>query len=257
MVFCITNRCTMGCSHCMSDCKKLGEDFDLDNLNEFANFFKVMGFRVLNISGGEPTEHPDLEEIINQLANKCHPTVITLISNGDFLMCKEKTEAVLRLMKSHPNLTIQITSIQKWYRNYDYISKNQDDIEAMLGPGRVFFETEKIRQMRPLGRALSSPEAMDAVAETHQGFTACANAYLMAQQTVKLKNFASNCLHAHKFCTPLVGPDLNVYMSESMLCPSVGNLLEHSPVEIFKRMKAFVPCGKCLQAYNNYWTKNK
>lgn len=107
--------------------------------------------------------------------------------------------------------------------------------------------------MRPLGRALRSPEAMEEVRKTHKGFTSCTNTYLISQQTAKMKDFARNCEKAFRFCMPLVGPNLDVHMSESMLCPSVGNLLEHTPVEIFKRMKAFVPCGKCLNDCDNYF----
>lgn len=57
----------MGCPHCMSACTKQGEDFDKDNIMEFVNFFKVMGFKALTISGGEPTEHPDFLDIVNTL----------------------------------------------------------------------------------------------------------------------------------------------------------------------------------------------
>lgn len=247
----------MGCPHCMSACTKQGEDFDKDNIMEFVNFFKVMGFRVLNISGGEPTEHPEFVEIVESLIEKCQPMMVTIISNGSFVEDEMKTLGLINLVKRHNSIKrkfiIQITSIKGLYKNHEFITSNQKTIEKQFPADSIFFETDEIRQMRPLGRALRNPEAMDAVRKTHKGFTACTNSYLVAQQSPKMKDFAHNCEKAFRFCMPLVGPNLDVHMSESMLCPSVGNLMEHTPVEIFKRMKAFVPCGKCLNDCDNYF----
>lgn len=52
MLFCITNKCSMGCPHCMSDCKPEGELLDKNDLMPFINFFNFMRFRTLLISGG-------------------------------------------------------------------------------------------------------------------------------------------------------------------------------------------------------------
>lgn len=253
----------MGCPHCMSACTKQGEDFDKDNIMEFVNFFKVMGFKALTISGGEPTEHPDFLDIVNTLVWKCVPVATTIVSNGSFLEDERKTNNLIHLIKDvkrtnvnlnlDRKLVVQITSIKGLYKNYDFITSHREAIENMFPANTIFFETDGIRQMRPLGRALRSPKAMEEVRKTHKGFTSCTNTYLISQQTAKMKDFARNCEKAFRFCMPLVGPNLDVHMSESMLCPSVGNLLEHTPVEIFKRMKAFVPCGKCLNDCDNYF----
>ena len=50
---------------------------------------------------------------------------------------------------------------------------------------------------------------------------------------------------ANHFCKPCVDPNGNVHMSESMLCPSVGNVNEHLFSDIYKNMCNFKPCGSC------------
>lgn len=89
----------MGCPHCMSACTKQGEDFDKDNIMEFVNFFKVMGFKALTISGGEPTEHPDFLDIVDTLVWKCVPVATTIVSNGSFLEDERKTNNLIHLIK--------------------------------------------------------------------------------------------------------------------------------------------------------------
>lgn len=70
MLFCITNKCSMGCPHCMSDCKPEGQLLDKNDLMPFINFFNFMRFRTLLISSGEPTEHPDFSYIVETIVEK-------------------------------------------------------------------------------------------------------------------------------------------------------------------------------------------
>lgn len=244
MLFCITNKCSMGCPHCMSDCKPEGQLLDKNNLMPFINFFNFMRFRTLLISGGEPTEHPDFSYIVETLAEKCKPLAMVIISNGSFVEDEKRLSEVVRLMHRFQFMRLQITSIKGLYKNYDSIYKKKEYIRSFF-PGRVIFEMERIMMMRSLGRAATNPEIMEMVEQTNNGYTDCANATLLSMQSPNIKEFALNCESRGKFCMPMVDYKLDVHMSESMLCPSVGNLKNDGFLKIFENMKSFVPCGRC------------
>ena len=244
MLFCITNKCSMGCPHCMSDCKPEGQLLDKKDLVPFINFFNFMKFRSLLISGGEPTEHPDFSYIVETLAEKCKPLAMVIVSNGSFAEDEDRINAVVRLMYKLPFLRLQITSINGLYKNHDYIVSKKKYLRGFF-KDRVSFETDRIVMMRPLGRAATNPDIMKMVEQTNNGYTDCTNTTLISMQTQNIKDFAYNCEMRGKFCMPMVDYKLDVHMSESMLCPSVGNLKEDGFLKIFESMKNFVPCGRC------------
>lgn len=247
MLFCITNKCSMECPHCMSSCTKDGQFFDLKDISYFANFFNYMGFHVLLISGGEPTEHPQWVELICALMQKCNPQMIAIISNGSFTEDPDKLDKMRTLIRKFPDLNIQITSVKGLYKNHNYIVENKEEIFRNLY-GHVFFETDKIGSMKPLGRAAANKEAMAQVMARNVKYTTCTNPALLARQSKDISDYATNCEQNFKFCTPMVDYKLDLHMSESMLCPSVGNLINDAWTDLFKRMKDFVPCGKCMDA---------
>lgn len=157
MLFCITNKCSMECPHCMSDCKPDGQFLEKKDITTFINFFNFMKFRSLLISGGEPTEHPDFSWIVGTLAQKCKPLAMVIVSNGSFIDHKHRFDAVVELMRKYPFLRLQITSIKGLYKNHDSIVRVEDFIRGLFSD-RVSFETERIAMMRPLGRATTNPE---------------------------------------------------------------------------------------------------
>jgi MoaA/NifB/PqqE/SkfB family radical SAM enzyme len=48
-----------------------------------------------------------------------------------------------------------------------------------------------------------------------------------------------------QLCKPSVDADGGVHLSESRLCPSVGNVVTDSFTDIWSRMRRFRPCGQC------------
>ena len=88
----LTYKCSMGCSHCLSDCKPDGESMSINTLNKVMDFIINTGIADLQynnivISGGEMFEHPQIKEMLDiiftRLANK--PCVISLATNGRIL----------------------------------------------------------------------------------------------------------------------------------------------------------------------------
>lgn len=78
----ITNRCNMRCPICFTDASAQAEDIGVDEIKaRLDKMLEVAGPIPLQISGGEPTLHPQLPEIINY-ARHCGFKNIELISNG-------------------------------------------------------------------------------------------------------------------------------------------------------------------------------
>ena len=84
MLICITEKCRMGCSHCMDDARA-----DLDKFMTRETFKKAIEFnsRYDNsflITGGEPTLHKGFKEIVNHcVARKGR---IDIVTNGEFVL---------------------------------------------------------------------------------------------------------------------------------------------------------------------------
>ena len=68
MLIKITDKCSMGCTHCLSDCKPDGKHMSFETFKKVITFhFDRAGNSPILISGGEPTEHPEFEKFIGYL----------------------------------------------------------------------------------------------------------------------------------------------------------------------------------------------
>ena len=78
----ITDRCNMSCPVCFADARRKGTDLTLDEITtRLETLLEVAGPIPLQISGGEPTLHPQLAEIVG-LARSCGFRNIELVTNG-------------------------------------------------------------------------------------------------------------------------------------------------------------------------------
>ena len=126
MVIDLTYKCSMGCSHCMSDCNKNGEEMSLETLNDVCNFIenRVIDNRypmILGISGGEIFEHSQIIEcldiIFERFATKQNIYFI-LSTNGRIL---SETPEYLEHMRELRNqygkrkFFIQVTDDERFY----------------------------------------------------------------------------------------------------------------------------------------------
>jgi len=90
--FLMTNDCTRNCSFCLNDfqlkpksnseVKYLDSNIAKIAINQYAYFFKEKYPLQIYFSGGEPTLHPDLIELMK--VAKSLDCRVTLITNGDF-----------------------------------------------------------------------------------------------------------------------------------------------------------------------------
>ena len=83
MLIDLTYRCSMGCNHCMSDCKPNGADMTPEILKDVLAFCKKNEVPNLIFSGGEMFENPhilELLKIIEKEWDKRFP--LSFITNG-------------------------------------------------------------------------------------------------------------------------------------------------------------------------------
>lgn len=246
MLFQITNTCHEVCPHCM-DCSKPGEPHaSLDLLPYVANFYRFIQAPILVISGGEPTTHPDFVKICEYFAF-AGGIGFTIVSNGTWVFDEGKRkefEHVIRL----PNFVgAQIYTDKRFYRSYEQVKAHKDYFESLKGV--VFEDTNMQMGMMDLGRARDYDVAQQIIDEQNHAMN-CVNSALIARQSKTIEAFRKSLRMAlnRMFCKPLIDVNGNVHMSESWLCPSVGNVKDDYMLTIFKNMQAFKPCMKCRNA---------
>ncbi len=78
----ITNRCNMRCPLCFTDAQPQGSDVEIDDIKQrLEALLEVAGPVPLQISGGEPTLHPQLGEVVDQARRRGFRN-IELVTNG-------------------------------------------------------------------------------------------------------------------------------------------------------------------------------
>ena len=60
----LTYSCSMGCSHCLSDCKPCNDHMSVEVLKDVIYFLNKNNVVFWNFSGGEMYENPNILEIL-------------------------------------------------------------------------------------------------------------------------------------------------------------------------------------------------
>ena len=253
MLLNITNRCKMQCPHCFSNCLPEGTDVSMEILDETISFINnnELRFRVILITGGEPTEHPLLFDILDKLYKTNIPNqygekkVFILATNGMFLnmsTSEDDNKIVMdyadRLL-SYENLRIQITADPRFYktklneRNLKYL------YYANKGRASVFME-KNIGLLANFGRATinqmprmpkrKSPYCFNARSITNSGFS-----------FQKLVEYVET--EMMKFCVISFDMTGNIRISESLVCPTVGTIW--TPLDELSKSIKHMRCRKC------------
>lgn len=240
MLIQITNMCHEGCRHCLQASTPNGEHMTFDTFKNAVKFGAFLKIQTFVISGGEPTEHPQLLEFcqwLDKYLGKTN-TAFTITSNGTWYPDKKDQIAKLASLRHYAGM--QIYTNKQWYKDYDFIMSQRSDFEQM---GKMFFDTEPIF-MQDLGRARSDEEAQKCVSENPY-FMSCLNGHLLARQSPFPKDFGKFAFSSMHSCKPCVDYQGNVHLSESRLCPSFGNVNTDMMLAIFQAMKQSKPCLQC------------
>ena len=243
MLIKITNRCGMGCSHCMEDSTPAGEHMTRETFTaalalterlEGDAWRSGIPKRIL-ISGGEATEHPDVEWFLSTVIDGGYDVI--LITNGMWL-----DDPVLRakiLRPEWPRLMVQVTNDPRFYPKQP-IAVPTDD------PRVVFVPTLSI--LIPLGRmkparAHSGKDGLP-VRKGPTSFNLRSATRATGDVRVALTmQRARAAIGMSGNCSPSISSDGTIVAGETSNCFPIGNV--HSTADQVTRSLVAMQCNKC------------
>lgn len=222
MLINITDKCSMGCSHCSENCTINGEHMTMETFKETLKFVCRLNPTVIVITGGEPTDHPEFISMMNLLKKRVAKERICITSNGLFLENPQYTKDILDL-----GITIQITNDRRYYPKRVPIINN---------PLLVY--EDHIRSIYPLGRAVTN-----GIEKYGTQAPKCFNCRSISKSTNNLIE-AIRILEANgKLCTPSIDIKGNIKAGEFNACNPVGNIND-SQATIFNNIRN-LKCNNC------------
>lgn len=250
MLVMITNKCFEDCPHCMECSNPNGKHMDIKTFRRAIVFANFIGSKVITVSGGEPTTHPDFFKFCKAL-NDEYKMAFSVVSNGTWCLENSwnddipKIERQIRRMCSNFKYFVgmQVYTNKLFYKDYDAI-KSKEQYFKSFGE-KVKFDEEPIRSMQDLGRARTCDVAQKMCDESKYHMS-CLNSTLIAKQITNPKDYGKTIeMQAGQFCHPMVDFNGDVHLSESWLCQSVGNVNTDTFKDIWDNIKAYKPCGGC------------
>lgn len=244
MIINITQHCTLRCPHCMQNAgPERNEMISKDTFIKALQFAKSIGSKVVMISGGEPTSHPDFFYFLEKLVSSDFFSV-SVLSNGTFIRDHAFTEQFAKMTANRRGFFLQITSFKGLYANYDEVHKPNLKALRLFGDKVALCDNPGDIQMKPLGRACSGKCYEEA--KRFNGFPSCANSALILTQfkSVKMLGIGALMEYNQRFCLPIVSWDGSIRLGESEQCKVIANISEPLP-DINQKLIDFRPCGGC------------
>lgn len=240
MMLKITERCTMGCPHCMNNAKPDGKDMTLETLDKSLDFLKANNVgKVLILTGGEPTEHRLFDDMIMHLLSwekrNDYFSVITITTNGENIQKDPITYEDYITMFSLLGVTL-LFQISADVRYYPRRIETHKRIFRQKGFTLV---DDCVEQVYPQGRALDNKLDWKAKASK------CFNVRAISKQipNCRLEDIEVQLAVREKFCTPHIAIDGSIKLGESDLCPSCAHI-DDDPKDIMRKIKEF-KCHQC------------
>lgn len=223
MLIKITDKCSMGCTHCLSDCKPEGKHMTFETFQQAIKFnFDRAGDSPILISGGEPTEHPEIEKFLGYVlmykklqegANLKRFVPITVTTNG--LWLTEHMDFIKSLENDgtfSSDIMFQVVVDDRYYP----VHVN----EEVLSSSKLIVIGHEVPAIYPQGRALQNN------IPTNRKSSNCFNVRAIAKQiecpTLE-KIITMQNLRGH-MCTPHIDIDGNIKLGESRLCPVCSSI---------------------------------
>lgn len=244
MLIMITNRCHMGCPHCMQDAKPKGRLMKEETFTEVLHFCHKAKPLVVSVTGGEPTEHPRWAEMTRELLQVNPVAMVNILTNGAWIEDKEQRLKMAKLIReAKGRVKVQVFSHPKYYQDHEWTVEHEQQFRSI----GCIPDFESPIFMQDLGRARKNCQEET---EKSDHVPSCINSHLIAVQAHSLPHFLSMAAQAAKFCRPLIDPDGGIHMSESCLCPKVAHVSD-GVEEAFRKMRESRPCKGC-RLYKNF-----
>jgi hypothetical protein len=229
MLIRVTNCCTMGCKHCMVDSSGPdGEHMTMETFKAAVDFAQSVAAKVILLTGGEPFEHPKLEEMAGHLRrlDKFHvyhqATLIT--TNGSWIDDPEKVKLAREL-----ELPIQVTNDPRYYPKI----LAREKFRRIPG---VSFESN-LRVIFPCRRTKENRIKPTRISPT------CFNLRSATRSTGGLAGGIRAIEQMGKHCSPAVNVDGTIVTGEADTCHSIGTV--HDDVLTIERNLKTMKCNRC------------
>ncbi|MCP4528773.1 MAG: radical SAM protein [Aestuariibacter sp.] len=233
MIIRITDKCSMGCSHCMIDSLPSSGSMDFGTFMKSVNFAVRNGVRVIIISGGEPTDHQAYNDMMNYLLLNFQGSV-SVCTHGEWV---KDPELVAKYMTPYPKVNFQIVNDPLYYPR----SLDKEGLARTLAthPNAKFFDYISA-PIYPQGRARTRLKVSEKTT-TSKG-TRCFNLRSIANhpQFNTIGAAIRQLESMGKFCQPSVNINGSISMGESNECPT-----EVSVVDTDETIYQSVKCSQC------------
>lgn len=238
MLIKITNRCGMGCSHCLEDSTPAGAHMTEDVFQralQFTQRIEATAWRqgappLVLLSGGECTEHPDIVKFI-ELVERAH-MVPLLITNGMWLADDTLRKAILTPTRK---MMVQVTNDARYYpskppRVQDPRITYVDSLTLLLPLGRL--ARKKGERALPTRKSPSSFNL--------RSVTRALGSFAAAVSMLRLRAAVGHAGH----CIPSIADDGSVMAGESRNCWKLGTV-DNTDAEITQAVLNMGACNRC------------
>lgn len=240
MLIKITNYCSMGCSHCMEDSTVAGQHMTRETFTAaLALTERLEGVawsrgipRLILLSGGEATEHPDAPWFLETAIATGHKVI--LITNGMWLDDPELRAKILR--PDWPDLLVQVTNDPRFYPKAPKDIPT-DDPRVVFVPQLTLLVT--LGRLKP-SRLPASPPVRRA--PTSFNLRSLTRSFGDVREALfRLRARAAMGLSGN--CSPSISSDGTFVAGETSNCFPIGNV--HSSATDVTRALVAMQCNKC------------
>lgn len=253
MLIDITYKCSMGCTHCLSDCKPDGEDMSVETFKDVLKFCDKNCISFIHLTGGEMFENPNIREMLELMADYCisHKIPLSMATNGRILgsdidLLNFVTK--IRDKVGRKSFFLQVTDDEKFYpTKLDSKSRYRLEKLGALIEGVPHEPGNPKKCLYPQGRAL---ENFNEDWWQHPMTPSCSNARIFVKQNpnITLKEYTDILGISGHTCKPAIAPNGDIKVGESALCPKVASIYD-SPTEIMNKIAHF-KCQKCNMCFD-------
>lgn len=229
MLLQITNKCAMGCSHCLMNSTIDGSHMDFQMIGQSIQFIKELNPAMLLITGGEPTSHPNFLEIYDECVKIMggDDDRLMVLSNGMFAEDENLTKEILKR-----KMNVQVTNDDRYYPKR---------IKKITSSNIYYFD--RIDSIIHVGRAKTN-----GIPGTKQA-PSCFNLL-----SVIKSGYATNLREANeimegkgKVCSLAIEYNGDIRIGETVECHRVGNISKdtiHSTFNNAKKLNS-KSCNNC------------
>lgn len=232
----ITNSCAEGCRHCMEKSVPKAPHMTLETFVQTLRFVHEIealahadGYRLILLSGGEPSENPQVVEFLHAAVDAGFEPL--LLSNGSWLTNEELKARILAV----PSLRVQITHDPRFYRTKP----------PVIDDPRLTY-VDSLTSMFPIGRFAGKEhgELPSRQAPTSFNFRSIMRALGDIRETLRVLRGRAMSGSVYGHCSPSITHEGRLVAGESRLCHEIGTIFD-SPETITANVLAMGSCDRC------------